>query len=41
MTRDWSCDLIGGVLNRCAVCGESFYGHKRRVICYLCAKGED
>jgi len=41
-TRDWTEDArheCGKHLNRCLVCGDTFVGNKRRVICYTCAQG--
>ena len=41
--RDWHLDAKlpnGNYMNRCVSCGETFIGHKRRVICRECATGD-
>lgn len=41
--RDWTEDFShenGNYLNPCIVCGNDFFGHKRRVICKVCATSE-
>lgn len=34
--RDWSADA-SQCTNRCASCDETFFGHKRRMTCHMCA----
>ncbi len=39
--RDWTEDLAyenDNYYGECAICGNDFLGHKRRVICKVCAQ---
>lgn len=41
--RNWSSDFKhenGNYANQCCMCKKYFYGHKRRVICWLCYHSE-
>lgn len=40
--RDWTEDFDyenGNYMGKCFRCSETFFGHKRRVTCKLCANG--
>lgn len=42
--RDWSEDAAdenGNYQNKCVECGEAFIGHKRRLLCKVCANSVD
>ena len=39
--RDWEDDFQyenGNYFHKCDICGKEFIGHKRRVVCKVCAK---
>ena len=39
--RDWTEDFShenGNYMNKCCICGETFIGYKRRVVCRICIK---